>query len=107
MMKWFIIGVILICITLFLLKRTQVYIGYDSNINGIQWDTIKIQLWVFILIIILGLTPVINLLSFCIFFVYYLITIEYGDYRYCKLGLNFTDNKVIKYLKRILTIELF
>ena len=106
MIGWLIIGVILICITLFLLKRTQVYIDYNP-IKGMQWDTMKIQLWVFILIIILGLTPAVNLIAFFSFFIYYLITIEDGEYRYCKLGLNLADNKVIKYLKRILTIEIF
>ena len=102
---WLIIGVILVCITLFILKHTQVYIGYDPNINKAQWENIKLQLWFFILIILIGLFPIVNLILFIVFIFYYsMITDVGGDYRF-KLK-NF-DNKIIRYLKKILTKEIF
>ena len=101
--SWFIIGVILICITLFLLKHTQVYLGYNYTIKNAQWSNVELQLWGFLLIIIIGMIPIINIVMFSILF---FTILSDSDYR-CTFILKHTNNKVIVYIKKILTKKLF
>ena len=66
-MEWFIIGVILISITIFILKQTQSKIGFNSSTR------LKIKIWALILIIVIGLLPIANILAFIIFIFCYAV----------------------------------
>ena len=100
---WFIVGVILICITLFILKHTQVTLSYAPNTEYEQWDNIELQLWVFILIVIIGLLPIVNIIIFSVLLFCMIID---DDYRFTFI-LKLTNNKTIVYIKKILTKRLF
>lgn len=105
-MCWFIIGVILICVTLFLLKQIEIGKDFDWGTHEARWEDFKIETWVFILIVTIGSIPGINIVAFFFFLFAYLFRICDEDVCF-KLKLNAPNNKIIKYLKRLLTKELF
>ena len=102
-MCWFVIGVILICITLFLLKHTQVCTGYDFDTLEDRWDNIELQVWVFILIVIIGLLPIVNIIIFSIIIFNILVDDDYRNTFILKLS----DSKTVLYIKKLLNKNLF
>lgn len=101
-MCWFIIGVILICITLFLLKSIQIDVGdfYEED-----WVDFKIKIWMFALIIIVGFIPILNIIAAIIGAGYFTMRLtSYGGI--IRLKKNSTIQSIISFIKEFLTKDL-
>lgn len=82
-----IIGILIIILTLSILKDTHVkvyYRCYSPAKLQKEYDAV-IQLWIALIIIVLGLVPIINIALFVAFIIYYIVHAEWnpnkcGDY---------------------------
>ncbi len=59
-MTWFLIGVILSCITLFTLKSLECYTPVTSNKR--EWKDYNLKLWVIVLIVGINMISILNII---------------------------------------------
>lgn len=74
-MMW-IIAILIIILTLGILKDTHVKVYYHGYCNGAklkeEYDA-TVPVWMALIIVILGLLPIINIVLFTVFIIYYAI----------------------------------
>lgn len=73
-MMW-IIAILIITLTLGILKDThvKVYYGYCSSTELKQEYDVVMPVWMALIIVILGLLPIVNIVLFTVFIIYYAI----------------------------------
>ena len=104
-MLHFIISTVLVLTTLYLLKNIQVAKRYTDY--KLEYINRKVRIWEFIAVIIIGFSPVFNVIVFTGFLTLYIMLI---DDTYRRLNPDCSINKLLKAitsLKRILNKELF
>ena len=74
---WFIVGVILICITLYLLKNTKISKSEKQQDDiwykyKISYQDFKIKVWHLVCIVGIYLIPIFNLMAFVSFIIFYI-----------------------------------
>lgn len=94
-MIWFIIGIILFAVTLYVHKHT-----YESKILNEYRDKLPCPLWLVILFFIIACVPVLGIIAFLVGMIGYIVS-STGNYP----DIYFKAEGIIKKTKNLLTIE--
>lgn len=94
-MIWFIIGIILFAITLYVHKHT-----YGERVKGVYKDRLPCPLWLVILAFILFCIPIVGIILFLIGLMFYL-TNSWQSYP----DIYFKAEGIVKKIKDVLAIE--
>lgn len=78
---WYIISIVFILITVCLLKDTHVEV-YETRFYtrlGEEYD-LKLPIWVWVLVVFVYLIPIVNIVAFIAFLIYYIIHAAWDPY---------------------------